>query len=1423
MPDFVALRDRDAWGIIRGYVYQVDLTIERWLNLPDGCVLELERGEDIDLVAQAIGTENEEERQRLLEQVKHRDQNLTLRSASAIEALANAVAHRQTNPDLILIFRYSSNAGIGRERPSFLPLGEAAIAVWEQLRLGSYSIDAQSVALAGIRRHLLAAQQPVGFPEEEWATFQRFIQGSDDTALLDFVRIFEWRTGEEDAAQLGQHIQRLLITKSYATDLDEAKELYHRLFFFVFKLLSQPGLKRLSDQDLQTCNAQPLRSDEDRALLRVVVNVLDTFDSRLTAVERTSQQHDESLFVLHSHMQRLANDLNIGAAQRYTIAAPVIEIPPLQGQVSRRVQTVTRLLERTAYATWIAVHGPIGSGKTTLAILLAQEFGTCRAWLGMRGLTTEQACQRLDAVCREPSRTPSQAWADWYKVFCRKLGAGSLLVLDDLPRLRGDDDLSRRILLLIETCNRYSIRLISTSPYSLPIQIEASIDPGLFLNVETPRLDDQEVAETLQAYGAPSGFNTPARIRSLNNLGQGNPVLIGSIARYLQKHGWHLDDAAFEGLLRRAYANDINDATIHELLQHVTDMQSRELLYRLNVPLGAFSQDEVYILSRVNPGIDHPGEHLHSLLGLWVQRDTQGRLLVSPLVKAFAERELAPETLRACHQVLAERIVQQRALTQLDAASAILHFHSAGHAQRAGTILLSFLSELLKLDITVEDAGLLMYWASLPLPEEMELGTQIVLRGFQMAARRTRGLDIEFLKKDADRLVKRSSASEASALLLLIVNNHQLETDRWLAYLRTFVQFLPEAQHLDNALLRWPDTQRLGQLIWFCNDSLTTPRHYALWIDIVASLPAALREHAFAEAPAEEACMHIANRLWLLESEKPVEEQHWDGVYESMVTLADQAWDMGLTLLWACAVRSQIVILSEYHHDIGTALSVAEAALALEPQDDRACFLIQECMGRQYSYARRLEAAEVWLRKAVANASDAYPETRANAWLHIAETVDVQNRVIALNDVQQAVNIVDTAQNVSDYTKVKAYAELALAHWFLDSQPEAYEAWARAVEYLLSSRANTEAWKSLFVLFGHVSGYLSSMAASGEPPPHLEDGQEYAAPVQGVFLTHHAARAQRYDPALDSVLFAQLSHFAEAVGRDDQAIRWALRAVDQAREDNLQAVIASMGERVITHLLLADRFDDALGVALDIGPAYQAMQEERRQGINIRGVRLPIEDLLGPRPGRPWYFADFRSAIAGLAPVAFHLSTIALEQPDRARADARVVASLCGQISESQVNQQLWIEAADVFDMIAEGNAGFEGLMRWGRERQGEFDFVLQLISYLCATWQPDALLEQAAAVHLHLLPMLATKGILPQLTYRRVVLPYILRYWSAAIRRERFRFRGPRLVEEDLRAYARLPPPLQAQAILRTVANSLGIPVPSDAHRWFHEAAQSE
>src|ERR1017187_9160160 len=75
----IARKDRDAWAAIRGYVYQVDTTIIRWLNLGSGETLELECGEDIDLIAPAI-IDGKEEAVRTLEQIKCLDRSLTLRS-----------------------------------------------------------------------------------------------------------------------------------------------------------------------------------------------------------------------------------------------------------------------------------------------------------------------------------------------------------------------------------------------------------------------------------------------------------------------------------------------------------------------------------------------------------------------------------------------------------------------------------------------------------------------------------------------------------------------------------------------------------------------------------------------------------------------------------------------------------------------------------------------------------------------------------------------------------------------------------------------------------------------------------------------------------------------------------------------------------------------------------------------------------------------------------------------------------------------------------------------------------------------------------------------------------------------------------------------------------------------------------------------
>ena len=160
MSDFKTTRARDAWATIQGYVYQVDLTIQRWLNLESHQILELECGEDIDIVSRSLETTNSDEQERLLEQVKHREGKITLKNPAAVTMIACAIEHIKTNPNSNLFFRYTTNAEATRERLSPITDNTPGILVWERIRSGTLQGKLAIARLNNIRSILKQASQP---------------------------------------------------------------------------------------------------------------------------------------------------------------------------------------------------------------------------------------------------------------------------------------------------------------------------------------------------------------------------------------------------------------------------------------------------------------------------------------------------------------------------------------------------------------------------------------------------------------------------------------------------------------------------------------------------------------------------------------------------------------------------------------------------------------------------------------------------------------------------------------------------------------------------------------------------------------------------------------------------------------------------------------------------------------------------------------------------------------------------------------------------------------------------------------------------------------------------------------------------------------------------------------------------------------
>src|SRR2546430_13054600 len=114
-PEFKKIPDRDAYAVIRGFLYQVQITVRAWIQLPDDEVLEVEAGEDCDWV-KLVTVEYYAQVERLLGQTKFRSRSLRFRSPEALMSLFHFYKHSRNNPDVQLRFRYITNAEPGSDR-----------------------------------------------------------------------------------------------------------------------------------------------------------------------------------------------------------------------------------------------------------------------------------------------------------------------------------------------------------------------------------------------------------------------------------------------------------------------------------------------------------------------------------------------------------------------------------------------------------------------------------------------------------------------------------------------------------------------------------------------------------------------------------------------------------------------------------------------------------------------------------------------------------------------------------------------------------------------------------------------------------------------------------------------------------------------------------------------------------------------------------------------------------------------------------------------------------------------------------------------------------------------------------------------------------------------------------------------------------
>jgi len=507
---FQTPRARDAWATIRGYVYQAELTIARWLDIRQREELELERGEDIDRVSEVV-TADGEVQERILEQVKHlQSVTVTLHSTQVLTALANFLAHRTDNPTISLQLRFTTNAGRGQEEASPFRAGTRGLDVWEAIRQGTLQELPLGVALAGIRSLLKRDHAPDHFPEAIWHRFQTFVSEASDEELSRFIRACEWSTGTTEARDLRPLLQQRLQNEYHMVDNRQAEELYARLFLAVFRLLSQSGRKVLTVEKREQEFAMPTLSASDHATLELLRDMHRQLEERVSKLEQRvdtqGRQQEERFSALGKQITQLAREQGVDVAIAYTTVTPILDIPPLCEHASLRTETVQNLRGKIEASVWTAVYGNASTGKTQLAILLVRSLGTRCTWIRLEStLSLQQNSLRLDAACSAllDGLVPQTHSIQWYQRLADHLGRDAIIEHDDLPRLTGRDELSQRLIELACACQTRQVCLLSTSPYRLPESLRFTLGNNIVCSETISPLTTNEATEILREYGAP--------------------------------------------------------------------------------------------------------------------------------------------------------------------------------------------------------------------------------------------------------------------------------------------------------------------------------------------------------------------------------------------------------------------------------------------------------------------------------------------------------------------------------------------------------------------------------------------------------------------------------------------------------------------------------------------------------------------------------------------------------------------------------------------------------------------------------------------------------------------------------------------------------------------------------------------------------
>lgn len=324
--------------------------------------------------------------------------------------------------------------------------------------------------------------------------------------------------------------------------------------------------------------------------------------------------------------------------------------PPPPIPLLPRQKLVSCVAQKLDQHLILALNGAIDMGKTTIAKLICTEYHPDAWWICLAGYSAVQTKTLLLALLK-------------------KLEDGSnptLVVLDNFDSSQSTIVILEHVLQLVfHRFKSANVKLLLTTTEPLYNTSMAHIQ-----EVDVPPLLERSIDSLCVALGcSPERSAVWARFVSLST--RGHPKLVQVRLDELKQRNW--PEPGPVDFITPSPAVETAKNLSRDLVRQQHSPPVASFLYTaasLTVPM-----DRALALGIAGSidGLQNPGDVIDDLSGRWLEKSSDDRFSVTPLLHGAAKSVWPPEQLRAMHGRIYEVIVQKRTVNEFEAASMLFH------------------------------------------------------------------------------------------------------------------------------------------------------------------------------------------------------------------------------------------------------------------------------------------------------------------------------------------------------------------------------------------------------------------------------------------------------------------------------------------------------------------------------------------------------------------------------------------------------------------------------------------------------------------------------------------------------------------------------------------------------------------------------